>query len=395
MPSYIYIGTKQSDLDTRDTFFSHSIVYYGAPRTNSSVYSQKIRRDNHYERPFVDFVIQEMKAQINSDPSCKFIFYANKLAWRILQIDETLRPFIACLNPLGLLNAIDSKIIFRAWQYTKERTSPYKVMTKQEIGDIALSPRISYVVQKDISAGGEGTYLWNLESRDRVYSQLSPQLYLVAKFIDGISISCTIICYEEQAIIFPANVQEVSADETTGYRFLFEGSNFVKGSKLSQGIQREVRRQARTIAQELSHMGYRGICGIDFMWHNKTLFAMEINPRFLGSSFLIDTALADRNFPSLACLHVSAFYGMSLPNAVIQELENIEIPYYSQVVTNRGCNTANYAKAVLESRNESTTVFMDGFKMENLHMSEPDAYLFRIRGKGERHASGSLNTNKG
>lgn len=47
-------------------------------------------------------------------------------------------------------------------------------------------------------------------------------------------------------------------------------------------------------------MGYRGVCGIDFVIDDSNVSILEVNPRFLGSSFIINTTLADENLPSLA-----------------------------------------------------------------------------------------------
>lgn len=379
--SYIYVGTKQSDLDRRDRFFSHSIVYYGEPRADSSVYSQKIRNDNKYEKPFIDFVIGEMKTQLRMDPHCQFVFYANKLAWRLLEFAGELKPNITAINPFVLLNALDNKFVFRAWYHTKTGLSPYRIMAKHELINILLSPSSTYVVQKSFSAGGEGTYLWNDSSRDVVYPQLSPsQLYLVSEFIDGPSISCTIICHSNGTIVFPLNVQRISVNESTRYRFLFEGSDFIKGRGLPRDVQAKVKQQALSIGKDLFQMGYRGICGIDFMLHDGLPLIMEINPRFLGSSFLIDTALMDCGLPSLARLHTLSFLERPLDDGLIYELEHINIPYYSRVATNRGESTEDYIRGMLAAAEKDITVFMDGFRMEELSMAAPNAYLFRLRG---------------
>ncbi len=378
---YVYIGTKQSDLDCRDRFFRYSIVYYGERKDDSSVYSQKTRNDNKYERPFVDFVIREMKTQLRADPRCQFVFYANKLAWRLLEFAGELKPYITAVNPLDLLNALDNKIVFRAWRHTKTGISPYSIMSKHELGSMLLSPSSAYVVQKSISAGGEGTYLWNDFSRDVVYPQLSPsQLYLVSEYMDGPSISCTIICHSKGTVVFPLNVQRTSVNEDTGYRFLFEGSDFAKGRELPHDVQEKAKQQAQSIGRDLSQMGYRGICGIDFMLRDGLPLAMEMNPRFLGSSFLIDTALMDCGLPSLACLHTSAFLEKPLDAALVYELEHLNIPYYSRVATNRGESTKAYVMTMLEAAGQGVTVFKDGFRMEDLSRAAPNAYLFRLRG---------------
>ena len=64
----------------------------------------------------------------------------------------------------------------------------------------------------------------------------------------------------------------------------------------------------------------------------------------------------------------------------MHKIENIKIPYYSRVVTNGGEGTEARIKAVLDTEDEKIAVFMDGFRLDALSMSGPDAYLFRIRG---------------
>lgn len=179
-----------------------------------------------------------MLSLINTNPKCHFIFYSNKLAWRVIQHEPLLKTYIACLNSLSLLNELDNKIILRNWIKTLNIDSSFleqRVLSKVQISNsINLTNDKAYVIQESVSAGGEGAFLLNKDSKNTVFSQLlEDQLYSVSPYISGMSISCTIICHSDGVIIFPPNVQRSYVGRETDYRILFEGSDFVMGSNLS------------------------------------------------------------------------------------------------------------------------------------------------------------------
>lgn len=374
----IYIGTKQSDLDERDQFFNGSISYYGFPGKNHIVYKQRIRKDNLYENEFVFFLIEQMKEQIHKEQNCRFVFYANKLAWKVIQYAPELKENIACLNDLAILNQLDNKIIFRNWALRKWNVWDHFVLSKGQLRSLFQNNNKQYIIQRSISAGGEGTFLLNHSSFDFVYRQLPKnELYLVSELIHGASISCTIVCLPSNIIVFPPNVQASSVGLETDYRVLFEGSNFIEGNALDYKIKSNIHSMAKEIGEMIQGMGYRGVCGIDFIADEKNIIALELNPRFLGSSFILNAALADSKLPSLAYFHWASFYGIDIPSSLCQAVEHLKVPYYSRVVTNRGTNTQHYMEMILSQVDQRTKVYFDGFHPNELLSTEKNAYLFR------------------
>lgn len=377
----VYVGTKQSDIDLRDNFFDYSISYYGNRINNGVVYCQDFRSDIHYEMPFIDFLIKSMKQQIDEHPICQFIFYANKLAWRVLQYAPELKEYIRCLTPLTLLNAFDNKIILRDWTQTFGTRLKHTVLSKSQLCNwIDIKDGKTYIIQKSISAGGEGTYLYNEESFSTVLPQLpNDELYLISPAIAGLSISCTIICHNNSIVVFPPNVQKSCCGKKTDYRILFEGSNFIEGATLSKRDRQKLYESAKKLGKMIVNMGYRGVCGIDYVLSesNSELYIIEVNPRFLGSTCLINKALANAKLPSLFYFHQLAFQDEPIPFKLCDAAEKLYIPYYSRVVTNRGTYTKDYMNEVLASVNNDTVIFWDGFSPEKLPQSELDAYLFR------------------
>lgn len=114
-------------------------------------------------------------------------------------------------------------------------------------------------------------------------------------------------------------------------------------------------------------MRYHGICGLDFILSNinSELYIIEANPRFLGSSFLINAALADTKLPSLFYFHHQAFQDNPISTKLCDAAEKLYIPYYSKVVTNRGTYTKDYMNRALKSVNNDTPIFWEGFSPEN------------------------------
>ena len=180
-------------------------------------------------------------------------------------------------------------------------------------------------------------------------------------------------------MVFPPNVQKSCCGKETNYRILFEGSNFIEGVALSKRNKQKIYKSAKNLGEMIAKMGYRGVCGIDYVLSKSKseLYIIEVNPRFLGSTCLINKALADANLPSLFYYHQLAFQDEPIPSNLCDAAEKLHIPYYSRVVTNRGACTKDYVNEVLASVNNETVIFWDGFNPEKLPQSELDAYLFR------------------
>ena len=180
-------------------------------------------------------------------------------------------------------------------------------------------------------------------------------------------------------MVFPPNVQKSCCGKKTGYRILFEGANFIEGAKLSKRAKQKLYENAKMFGEMIVNMGYRGVCGIDYVLSesNSELYIIEVNPRFLGSTYLINKALADAKLPSMFYFHQLAFQEQLIPFTLCDAAEKLHMPYYSRVVTNRGTYAKDYMNEVLASVNNDTVIFWDGFSPEKLPQSELDAYLFR------------------
>ncbi|MDR0862216.1 MAG: hypothetical protein LBN30_05535 [Oscillospiraceae bacterium] len=130
---------------------------------------------------------------------------------------------------------------------------------------------------------------------------------------------------------------------------------------------------SKAMGEQLIHTGYRGVCGIDYLVLGDELLMLEINPRFLGSSFLVEQALRDNHLQSLREMNISAFNHGWIDSDYAARVENMSIGYdsatYSYFKDFQSYDIARF----LENCKRDGTVYLDGFDLTQ--SLEHDAYL--------------------
>ena len=161
------------------------------------------------------------------------------------------------------------------------------------------------------------------------------------------------------------------------YYLIFRGSDYIEAQKIPKLIINNLYNCTKKIGNKLGKMNYRGICGLDFIVQNNKLYFIEINPRFQGSSFLINRTLFENNLPSLYELNEMAFSNEPI-KIEKKKLENLNINYsyykikYSKNIAveyfNKLCNCKDIDK-----------YFMDGLNIQN--NIQLRGYMFRFISK--------------
>lgn len=118
------------------------------------------------------------------------------------------------------------------------------------------------------------------------------------------------------------------------------------------------------------------ICGLDFIIQGNEVYFIEINPRFQGSSFLINRALSEKSLPSLYILNKRAFCNESFyPQK--HELENLNVNYsYYKVKSDIAIPEQNISDFF--NCSDIDTLYMDGFVAKK---SKINGYIFRFISK--------------
>lgn len=145
-----------------------------------------------------------------------------------------------------------------------------------------------FVIQKLVGAGGLGTHF--VSSKDDIENmQLSNnEVLAVSAYVDNLPINLTIMVTSKDIHELPISVQLI---KNTG-NFEYVGGDFAVANNLTSTIKKTIHEHNQTIGRQLQKLGYRGICGVDYIvMPNGDVRFMELNPRYQGSSFLLSLAL--------------------------------------------------------------------------------------------------------
>ena len=307
-----WIGIYQEDIENFNVY--GSICKFGINKTNHFVLTPG---DNYYS-----FLISKIKYFKSLDADIKYYFYDQYLAYSVSEyINE---KECICLNTRKNLDWLNNKAITREWIRSQVKTPESIVLSKSEIQLNEIKNFFigynRFVLQKMISSGGHGTYLFSNDQNEPILDET--ELYLVSPFYEkSVSLNVTIIIGIDDVIYFPPSIQYIVEENTN---LLYRGSDFVLSKNLPQSSLKSLKKCSQKIAKLLKNMGYRGVCGIDFLLYNDCVYFLEINPRFQGSSFLIEKALNSQNL-SLYQINFRAFYGHI--KEIKNQIDKIEINY--------------------------------------------------------------------
>jgi hypothetical protein len=319
---YVWVGNRLSDI--RDTnLFEKSIILFGSGEGVSSFEDHIHTRINHNRTiaAEVAYINEQAESILTENANTSFMFYNPCKAY---SISDSIVERTICLNNQIQLNELTDKAMVRLWLGNSGCLLPYFVAKFNELSYEIIQNRYpnytKYVIQSTMSSGGEGTFLITAKSDlERLYN--SGEL-LVSPYLDNsIALNAHAIIYNNCVVIFPLSVQ-LSTINVKG-QIIYHGNDFISYRHIKASICENAEQQAHCIAEKLRHDGYRGIVGIDFLVHNNEVYFMEINPRFQGSSAIVNRTLKQKNLPSLHSMNLESF----IKDVPAVDISGIEINY--------------------------------------------------------------------
>ena len=372
----VWIGNRESEILTYNVF-NESITFFGSDGDGNHAFATTNRIPNSYSTEFTDYVTNNIEHIIKKHSNAQFHFYNPMFAHKILKKTPQLCKYFVNINEYESLKWITSKTFVRQWLSHSVQVPSYALLSKKECKIESLKNmfpgNIQFIIQKDISGGGEGTYLLTPETEHAVLSQIKhTALYLVSPYyFPKKSVCCHILISNNDIAILPFGLQQSEIDEN---KILYKGTGYPDKIDIDPFAINKLIEIANTIGERLKNMGYRGICGLDFILHNENILFIEINARYLGSTFLINKALKAQNLPSIFELNTRCFNSNILPKEI---LRNLHIGYSSFTVKSKASlNRTNIQCIIKESVCGKTTEnFLDG--LENAVTVSKNAYLYR------------------
>lgn len=367
MEYLIWVGPRDSDIQFCK-YIQDKICYF------SEANPMPQRKANIYGTTFLDFVRKKMNNILWNHPNAKFIFYNPKMAY---SLNEDLQKHVICLNDKYVLNLLSNKIYTRYWFGAYIPVLPSILLESGGLSFDELSDKLGesheYIVQKNHSSGGFGTFLVSKENNMLSFLQESyNELLLVSPYIkNSVSININAIIYDSERKLFAPSIQII---ENHSNRLLYHGADYKAAMNLPDNIHKMLQEYSDIILQHIQRLGYRGIIGLDFILTNNHIYFQEVNPRYQASSFLIDIALHNLGLPSLTEMNLCAFSSEPAREEDFYTF-SIEYSFYKYLYTTNARHLYHVEKVALNN----PYVFqlcIDGW---NCEMSvDEDAYCYAI-----------------
>lgn len=367
----VWVGKRESDILTSD-YFDSSITYYGSNMNSNFSYTNEYRTKSNYLAEFTSFVLAKLDEIICIyKENTRIHFYNNVFAHKLCDINQQLKQYVVNLNSLQILNFLRHKTLSRVWLSNTLNTPAYTSLSKTECKYNNLIKKFgkygSFVLQKNFSGGGLGTYLINKKNEKLILDCLSnDQLYLVSPYYKSSqSYSCYLIIDNYTFKAF-AVAEQIIDDKNQHLEY--RGNKYIASD--SNEYQKIVN-EATKLAKLLQEIGYRGVCGADFIIDHENVMLIELNPRYLGSSYAVNYELNLSNLPSLFELSDLCFRNQ-LNNLDLIKLNNMKFQFSNKCYFYNQNNNLD----INELRCQSNVIlYEDGYS--KAIKFEEGAYLYR------------------
>lgn len=370
MAAKIWIGKRESDIMTYE-YFDMSITFWGSNTGNNYSFCTTNRVNDRYDNAFTQFVLKKLDCYLNKchNSDIEIHFYNNSFAYRLININPSLKKYIVNMNSQRIFNIVRHKALSRVWLENFVNVPQFAYLSKSEcLYDHLIKKFPNYnrfVIQKSISGGGNGTYLIDSDNWQQIISVLDKNdIYLVSPYYENnLSLSCHLLIDNKQVIVFPVSEQLLNYENS---KISYCGNRYLD---IDNSLSIDIKQMATTVGLELMSIDYRGICGLDFIFAENRLMLIEINPRYQGSSYIINSELKKMNLPSLFSLNKMSFNGY-IEKEIINKIEAMNISYESY--------TCTYKKGWTSSKisyPDNSRLFLDG--VINAHKFADDVYLYR------------------
>lgn len=374
-----WVGKYESDI-AHDYIFSGSITYYGSNKCNNYAFCKNSLRISSLKKDeFKNFIIKMIERKISEDGSSKFMFYNQSLALEIVALFPKYFPHILCLNESSIIDSLNNKLYNRLWFLSIVDTIPVKLFYKDECNfknvQNFFPGYTQFIVQKNISSGGKGTFILSQDTDAKVLSELDDmELYVVSPFIsESFPINIHVCITDTDVITFPMSLQ---IHQLIDNKLLFCGSDYIAPKYISNEIKDQINSKIEKISSLLKMFGYRGVLGIDLLVTKNQIYFIEVNPRFQGSTLPLNKGLIENNLPSLYEMNLKAFQN-GIAAEIKDKVDNIDINY--SILIYKYFSDSDYIPKLyllMKNSREPFDIYEDGYRT-SMH-TDYSAYIFRV-----------------
>ena len=301
MNELFWVGSRSEDIQ-EERIFQGSITRYGADTLNNVSFS-----NSHYKQ-YKDFVEDSIESIIRRFPTVRLIFANPKTAY---SMNENIRKKAICLPKRSISNSLNDKVFMRNYLCDKVQTLPYIIIDKNCLLDYGFVSSIfsnkydCYIVQYPTSAGGYNTIKYSNSIKDLSFlpKDSKSEYVLVTPFINNaMTVNVHILASKSNYRIFPPSIQIT----TDGIHYC--GSDFCAYQILPYAQKEMIIDYSTLITESLMKIGCIGTMGIDLLVKGNSIFFLECNYRYQGSSCILNLGLLDNRVESLFLNNYNAYF---------------------------------------------------------------------------------------
>lgn len=295
----IWVGPRESDTFYSAVDFFKTITYNGSNTGNNISFTSKTGvRIDHNRSVSWDlnaFFKVNLCDLLQENNNVRFLFYNPLQAY---SQGEEVAAHTLNAPPPELLRYMRNKAKMRTFAQKYVPIIPFVEFSGDRLPEASfdIGEKNSFILQEIISSSGYGTLqLTREQCANYIASRPSENEYILSPYLKyAAPINVHIVIFEDRCIVFPPSFQLI---QRNGPRFSYIGGDF--HTDLSEKTYESILQHSNALAEGLRRIGYRGVCGIDFMLSENELYFIEVNARFQASSFLLNRLLIQSGYPTL------------------------------------------------------------------------------------------------
>ena len=253
-----------------------------------------------------------------------------------------------CLN-LGLFGALQWAFEHKPWVESSLMDLALPtigwsyVADEEQLGTLSALREGPLVLRRSRTSGGEGFEL--IADADELvarWPKTDEGFVAVAPYLGGavpVNIGGTV--WDDGVTVHLPSIQLTGIPSLTSRSFGHCGNDFGAALDLDPSIVDQLDARTHTVGQWLSHHGYRGTFGVDYLVRDGEALFTEVNPRFQGSTSTSARLSVRAGHACLYLEHLAAMLGEPAPPPVtLRETMGWIEPLSSVVVHWRGTESA-------------------------------------------------------
>ncbi len=250
-------------------------------------------------------------------------------------------------NPVEIKTRFDDKISFRRRAVEAGfAVPPGDVVALGELGPNQIEQfGPVMIISEQIGSSGNQTHLIDspealANKRDELIEKLGADApVIVSTFLSGPAVGTAGLVYGGKPWMSHPSVMFTGIPGCSMHRFDYAGSDYAAYRLVSEKSRRKIEEFTLKIGEWIAEAGYRGIYGVDFIVHQDEPYALELNPRVLGTTQLM-TELEEKHSsaPTTTYWHLAEFLNpdaaLDAHQDLLAELSRPDLSGYQLLIRN-------------------------------------------------------------